>query len=287
MGAGNRRRDRRRRAINVGMLGLTGIAALLTTAPLLLILFQLLSAGASSIGIAFFSHVPAPVGDPGGGMGNGLLGTLLLVLSAALIGLPISIGAGVYLADAGDSPLASAVRFVADVMNGIPSIVVGILVWSWVVVGMGHFSLLAGGVALAILLLPMVTRTTEEMVRLVPRELREGGLALGMTRWRTTVGIVLPAARAGILTGVLVALARVAGETAPLLFTAFGNPYWSWKPTEPIAALPLQIFQYAISPYDEWHRQAWAGSLVLIGLVLVVSLGARLLVGAPERQRRS
>jgi phosphate transport system permease protein len=280
-----RARDRRRRAVNVLMLGLTGVAALLTAVPLLLILFHLLSAGASSLDAAFFTRVPAPVGEPGGGMANGLLGTILLVLLSGLIGLPIAVGAGVYLAEAGDSRLAGVVRFVADVMNGIPSIVVGIFVWAWVVVGMGGFSLLAGGVALAIMLLPIVTRTTEEMVRLVPRELREGGLALGMTRWRTTVGIVLPAARGGIVTGVLVALARVAGETAPLLFTAFGNPYWSWRPSEPIAALPLQIFQYAISPYDEWHRQAWAGSLVLIALVLVISLGARSLVGSPLRQR--
>jgi phosphate transport system permease protein len=280
-----RARDRRRRAVNVLMLGLTGVAAFLTAAPLLLIFFYLLSAGASSLDAAFLTRVPAPVGEPGGGMANGLLGTILLVLLSGLIGLPIAVGAGVYLAEAGDSRLAGVVRFVADVMNGIPSIVVGIFVWAWVVVGMGGFSLLAGGVALAIMLLPMVTRTTEEMVRLVPRELREGGLALGMTRWRTTLGIVLPAARGGIVTGVLVALARVAGETAPLLFTAFGSPYWSWKPTEPIAALPLQIFQYAISPYDEWHRQAWAGSLVLIALVLVIGLGARLLVGSPLRER--
>jgi phosphate transport system permease protein len=216
-------------------------------------------------------------------MGNGILGTVMLVGLAALLGLPVAIGAGVFLAEAGKSRLAFLVRFVADVMNGIPSIVIGIFVWAWVVVEMGHFSLFAGGIALAIMLLPMVTRTTEEMIRLVPGELREGGLALGLTRWRTTLGIVLPAARSGIMTGVLISLARIAGETAPLLFTAFGNPYWEWRPGQPVSALPLQIFQYAISPFEEWHRQAWAGSLVLIGLVLAVSLSARFLIRSPYR----
>jgi phosphate transport system permease protein len=209
------------------------------------------------------------------------VGSLLLVLLAGLLGIPVALGVGVFLAEAGESRLAGVVRFVADVMNGIPSIVVGIFVWSWVVVAMGHFSLAAGAVALAIMLLPMVSRTTEEMIRLVPRELREGGLALGLTRWRTTVGVVLPAARSGILTGVLVALARVAGETAPLLFTAFGSPFWNVRPDHPVAALPLQIFQYAVSPYEEWHRLAWAGSLVLIGLVLAVNLAARFLIRSP------
>jgi phosphate transport system permease protein len=207
------------------------------------------------------------------------------VLLAGVMGLPIAIGAGIFLAESGNSRIANLVRFTADVMNGIPSIVVGIFVWTWVVLTMGGFSAIAGGVALAIMLIPMVTRTTEEMVRLVPPELREGALALGFTRWRTTLGIVLPAARAGILTGVLVALARIAGETAPLLFTAFGNPYWQSRIDQPIAALPLQIFQYAISPYDDWHRQAWAGSLVLIGLVLAISLIARFLIRSPSTNR--
>lgn len=278
-------RDRRRRAVNVLMLTLTGVATVITVIPLLLIFFYLLQTGLGSLDFAFFTEVPAPVGQTGGGVGNAILGTLELVLIAGLLGLPIAVGAGIFLAEAGESRLASAVRFIADVMNGIPSIVVGIFVWAWVVVSMGHFSLLAGSVALAVMLVPMVTRTTEEMIRLVPRELREGGLALGLTRWRTTMGIVLPAAKSGILTGILVALARIAGETAPLLFTAFGNPFWSWRPDQPVAALPLQIFQYAISPYEDWHRQAWAGSLVLIGLVLVVSLSARFLIRSPYRQR--
>lgn len=278
-------RERRRRVVSTLMLGLTGVAALLTVVPLLLIFAYLLRAGLSSVSFNFFTALPAPVGEAGGGIGNALLGTLLLVPLAAILGLPIAIGAGVFLAESGNSGLGRVVRFIADVMNGIPSIVIGIFVWAWVVVSMGHFSLFAGAVALAIMLIPMVTRTTEEMVLLVPRELREGGLALGSTRWRTTLGIVLPAAKSGILTGVLVSLARIAGETAPLLFTAFGSPFWEWRPGQPVAALPLQIFQYAISPYDEWHRQAWAAALVLIGLVLVVSLSARFLIRSPNRNQ--
>lgn len=279
-------RERRRRATNLVMLAMTGLAALLTVVPLLLIFFHLLQAGLSSVNLDFFTQLPASVGDEGGGVGNGILGTILLVVGAALLGLPVAIGAGIFLAESGNSRLGFVVRFVADVMNGIPSIVIGIFAWAWVVVSAGvGFSLLAGAVALAIMLLPMVTRTTEEMIRLVPKELREGGLALGFTRWRTTLGIVLPAARSGILTGVLVSLARIAGETAPILFTAFGNRYWAWRPTEEIAALPLQIFQYAISPFAEWHRQAWAGSLVLILLVLAVNLSARFLIRSPYRNR--
>lgn len=278
-------REQRRRVTSSLMLALTGVAALLTVLPLLFIFFYLMQAGLGAINLAFLTKVPAPVGEAGGGMGNGIVGTLIMVGAAGLIGLPLAIGAGVYLAETGESKLANAVRFIADVMNGIPSIVVGIFVWAWVVVSMGHFSAAAGAIALAIMLLPMVTRTTEEIVRLVPAELREGALALGFTRWRTTLGVVLPAAASGIITGVMVALARIAGETAPLLFTALGSSFWETDLTEPMAALPLQIFQYAISPYDEWHRQAWAGSLILIGLVLLVSLGARFLFRSPYRER--
>ena len=278
-------RERRRRATSLVMLTLTGVAAVLTVLPLLLIFWHLLRAGLSSMNLAFFTQLPAPVGETGGGVGNSLLGTVLIVGLAAAMGLPVAIGAGIYLAEAQGSRTANLVRFVTDVMNGIPSIVIGIFVWAWVVVAMGHFSAFAGGVALAIMLVPMVTRTTEEMIRLVPRELREGGLALGFTRWRTTLGIVLPAARSGILTGVLVALARIAGETAPLLFTAFGNPFWEARLTQPVDALPVRIFQYAISPYEEWHRLAWAGSLLLIALVLAVSLAARFLIRSPYRNR--
>ena len=276
-------RERRRRTTSLVMLALTGVAAALTVVPLLLIFFHLLRAGVSAINVDFFTRAPAAVGEAGGGVGNAIAGTFLMVGLAGLLGLPVAIGAGIYLAEAQGSRLANTVRFVTDVMNGIPSIVIGIFVWTMVVAPMRGYSAFAGGVALAIMLLPMVTRTTEEMVRLVPRELREGGLALGFTRWRTTLGIVLPAARSGILTGVLVALARIAGETAPLLFTALGNQFWSLKLGEPIDALPVRIFQYAISPYEEWHRLAWAGSLLLIALVLAVSLAARFLIRSPYR----
>jgi phosphate transport system permease protein len=278
-------RDRRRRIVSTIMIGGTGVAAALTVLPLLLIFFHLLRAGLGSLNPDFFTSVPAPVGETGGGVGNGVLGTFLLVALAGVMGLPVAIGAGIYLAEAEGGTLANVIRFITDVMNGIPSIVIGIFVWAWIVVSVGGFSAFAGGVALAIMLLPMVTRTTEEMVRLVPRELKEGALALGFTRWRTTLGVVLPAARSGILTGVLVALARIAGETAPLLFTAFGNPFWSSDLGKPIAALPVQIFQYAISPYEEQHRQAWAASLLLIALVLAVSLTARFLIRSPYRSR--
>ncbi|HKP74172.1 MAG TPA: phosphate ABC transporter permease PstA [Longimicrobiaceae bacterium] len=276
-------RHRRRRAVSALMLALTGVAAVLTVLPLVLIFGYLIRAGASSLDLAFFTHTPRPTGEAGGGMANAIVGTLEMVGLAAVIGLPVAILAGVYLAEARGSRLATAVRFTADVLNGVPSIVVGIFVYLLLVVPMGGFSALAGSVALATMLVPMVTRTTEEMVRLVPRELMEGGLALGMPRWRTMLGIVLPAARGGIITGALVGVARIAGETAPLLFTALGNQFWQLDPRHPTAALPLQIFSYAISPYDDWHRQAWAGALVLILLVLTLSLGARFALGRAQR----
>jgi len=275
--------DRRRRIVNGVMLTLTGVASFLVVTPLLLIFYHLASSGVGALSVDFFTRLPVPVGETGGGMANALLGTVLLVFYAGLIGVPIAVGAGVFLAEGGRSPFATSVRFIADVMNGIPSIVTGIFVWAWVVLWMGRFSLLAGSIALAVMLIPMVTRTTEEMIRMVPKELREGGRALGLTRWRTTLGVILPAARGGILTGILVALARIAGETAPLLFTAFGNPFLEWRLNEPVSSLPLLIYQYAISPYDDWHRQAWAASLVLIGLVLVVSLAARFFIKNPYR----
>ena len=278
-------RDRRRRTTSLVMLSLTGVAAAITVVPLVLIFFHLLRAGLGAIDADFFTQAPAAVGEAGGGVGNAIVGTLLMVGVAGLIGLPIAIGAGIYLAEAEGSRTANTVRFVTDVMNGIPSIVIGIFVWATVVAPMRGYSAFAGGVALAIMLLPMVTRTTEEMVRLVPRELKEGGLALGFTRWRTTLGIVVPAARSGILTGVLVALARISGETAPLLFTALGNQFWEWRLSQPMDALPVRIFQYAISPYEEWHRLAWAGSLLLIALVLAVSLVARFLIRSPYANR--
>jgi phosphate transport system permease protein len=266
---------RRRKVTSAIMVGLTALAALLATLPLVLILGYLLKQGASSLSLDFFTKMPQPVGETGGGMANAIAGTLLLLGVAASVGLPIGIGAGLYLAESGNGRLATAVRFLSDVLNGLPSIVLGIFAWEVLVRPIGHFSAIAGGLALGAMMIPLVTRTTDEMIRLVPRALREAALALGYARWRTSLVIVLRTALPGIVTGALVAVARIAGETAPLLFTAFGNQFWSLAPDEPIAALPLQIFTYAISPYDEWHALAWAGALVLIGIVLVISLLAR------------
>ncbi len=270
--AGNRLR---RRATSSLMVGLTYVAAALATLPLLLILFHIAKAGATSLSVDFFTKMPQPVGEVGGGMANAITGTLILIGIAAAIGVPIGIGAGLYLAEHRASPLANTVRFLSDVLNGIPSIVMGIFAWQLLVRPVGHFSAMAGGIALGAMIIPLVTRTTEEMIRLVPNALREAALALGYQRWRTSLGVVLRTAMPGIVTGALVAIARIAGETAPLLFTAFGNQFWSTSLRHPIAALPLQIFTYAISPYDEWHSLAWAGALVLIGIVLVISIAAR------------
>lgn len=257
------------------MIALTYIAAILATLPLVLILFHLVQKGASSLSLAFFSHMPRPVGEAGGGMANAIVGTLVLIGTASAIGLPVGIGAGLYLAEKRSTPLAHTVRFLSDVLNGLPSIVVGIFAWEFLVKPVGHFSALAGAIALAAMMIPLVTRTTEEMLRVVPISLREAALALGYPKWRTSIAVVLRTALAGIATGALVAIARIAGETAPLLFTAFGNQFWSTSLHTPIAALPLQIFTYAISAYDEWHQQAWAGALVLIVIVLVISIAAR------------
>jgi phosphate transport system permease protein len=265
----------RRRGTSLFMIALTCIAAALAIVPLIAILLYLLKQGASALSIDFFTNMPKPVGDPGGGMANAIVGTLILIAIASAVGLPVGIGAGLYLAERRGTRLANLVRFLADVLNGLPSIVMGIFAWQFLVRPFGHFSALAGGVAIGAMMIPLVTRTTEEMVRTVPQALREAALALGYPRWRTSLQIVLRTALGGIVTGVLVAVARVAGETAPLLFTAFGNQFWSTKVSQPIAALPLQVFTYAISPYDEWHAQAWAGALVLIGLVLVISILAR------------
>lgn len=269
-------RATRRHAVSGVMITLTYTAALLAILPLLFILAHLARAGFAALSLSFFTQIPTPVGEPGGGMANAIVGTLILIGMASAIGLPIGIGAGLYLAESGNLRLSSAIRFLSDVLNGLPSIVVGIFAWQFLVRPIGHFSALAGSIALASMMIPLVTRTTEEMLRTVPTSLREAALALGYPRWKTSTAIVLRTAAAGIATGALVALARIAGETAPLLFTAFGNQFWSTSPKEPIAALPLQIFIYAISPYDEWHAKAWAGALVLISLVLVISLVARI-----------
>jgi len=276
---------RSRHVLSGVMIGLTYLAAILATLPLLLILLHLLKQGASSLSLSFFTNMPKPVGEAGGGMANAIVGTLVLIGTASLIGLPIGIGAGLYLAEKKTTRLAYTVRFLSDVLNGLPSIVIGIFAWEFMVRPIGHFSALAGAVALGAMMIPLVTRTTEEMLGVVPTSLREAALALGYPKWRTSISIVLRTALAGIATGALVAVARIAGETAPLLFTAFGNQFWSTGLREPIAALPLQIFTYAISPYDEWHQQAWAGALVLISIVLIISIAARFVTrsrfGAP------
>ncbi len=267
---------RTRRAVNVLMSWLAAASAALVVLPLLLILALLLWQGASAVNLDFFTHLPKPVGEVGGGMANAIVGTLMLLTLAAIIGLPVGILGGLYLAESRDRRLPWLARFLADVLNGVPSIVVGIFAYTVIVLPMRRFSALAGAFALAVIMLPIVVRTSEELVRLVPASLREAALALGIPQWKVLLRIVLRTARAGIITGVMVAIARVAGETAPLLFTAFGNRFWHQGLDQPIAALPLQIFAYAIAPYDDWHRQAWAGALVLIGLVLVVSFAARL-----------
>jgi phosphate transport system permease protein len=265
----------RRRGVSGLMVTLTYVAAAIATLPLLLIVIHIVRLGAGAISVDLFTKMPQPVGESGGGMANAITGTLILIGIAAAVGVPIGIGAGLYLADHKRTPLANTVRFLSDVMNGIPSIVMGIFAWQLLVRPVGHFSALSGGVALGAMIIPLVTRTTEELIRTVPNSLREAALALGYQRWRTSLSIVLRTAMPGIVTGALVAIARIAGETAPLLFTAFGNQFWSTSLRQPIAALPLQIFTYAISPYDEWHSLAWAGALVLIGIVLIISIAAR------------
>jgi len=259
-----------RAAVNHLVSGLAVLATILVLVPLAAILFYLVYKGARSLNWAFFTHVPAPVGEEGGGMANAIVGSGIILALASAIGIPIGIAAGVYLAEFGQGKLlGNAVRFTADVLNGVPSIVMGISIWALVVRPQGHFSAFAGGLALGIMMIPTVTRTTEEMLAIVPHAIREAALGLGVPKWRTVMSVALRTASPGIITGCMLAFARVAGETAPLLFTALGNQFWSVRINEPIAALPLQIFVYAMSPYDEWHRLAWAGALVLIVLIMV------------------
>lgn len=255
----------------LGMLAAT-VAVLI---PLGLIFFHILKMGISSVNLDFFTQIPKPPGEPGGGMANGIAGSALLIGAASLIGLPVGIFGAIYLSEYGGSRISTVIRFSADVLAGIPSIITGMVVYGLLVVPMKGFSALAGALALALIMLPIVLRTTEEQLKMVPMTLREASLALGIPLWRTTLKVTLTSALKGILTGVLLAVARVAGETAPLLFTALGNMFWSHKLNEPIAALPLQIFNFAISPYDDWHRLAWAGALVLVTLMFTLSLVAR------------
>jgi phosphate transport system permease protein len=250
--------------------GLSILSTILVVAPLVAIFLYLIYKGASSLNLAFFTQVPKPVGETGGGMANAIFGSGVLLGIGSVIGVPIGIAAGIFLAEFGQGGrLANAVRFTADVLNGVPSIVMGISVYSLIVLPQKHFSALSGGVALGIMMIPTITRTTEEMLLMVPHAIREAALGLGVPNWRSVIAITLRTASPGVITGCMLAFARVAGETAPLLFTAFGNQFWSANLNQPIAALPLQIFVYAISPYDEWHRLAWAGALVLIVLIVV------------------
>lgn len=260
----------RRKYTNYAVTGLAMLATALVILPLVAILVYLLYKGANSLNLNFFLKVPAPVGESGGGMANAIAGSGLVLALASLLGIPVGIAAGVYLAEFGrGSLLGNAVRFTADVLNGVPSIVMGIAIYALIVKPQQHFSAFAGGVALAIMMVPTITRTTEEMLATVPHSIREAALGLGVSKWRTTISVSLRTASPGIITGCMLAFARVAGETAPLLFTALGNDFWSLKLNEPIAALPLQIYKYANSPYDEWHRLAWGASLVLIVLIMV------------------
>jgi phosphate transport system permease protein len=270
----------RRYAVNHLVTGLAVLSTVLVIVPLVAIFAYLLYKGASSLNLAFFTHIPAPVGEPGGGMANAMLGSGIVLALASSMGIPVGIAAGVYLAEYGRGRmLAMAVRFTADVLNGIPSIVMGIAAYSLIVMRQMHFSAFSGGVALAIMMVPTITRTTEEMLATVPHAIREAALGLGVPKWRTVISVSLRTASPGIITGCMLAFARVAGETAPLLFTAFGNQFWSFKLNEPIAALPLQIYVYAISPYDEWHRLAWAGALVLILMIMVAVTLVRIYAG--------
>jgi phosphate transport system permease protein len=259
--------------------GAAAAAVILVLLPLGAVFGYLVYKGIGSINWAFLTQTPKPVGEAGGGMANAIAGSAFILLIASVIGVPIGIGAGIYLAEYGRNQFGNVIRFTADVLNGVPSIVVGIVAYAIVVLTQGHFSALAGGVALAIMMIPTITRTTEEMLLLVPNAVREAAYGLGVSRWRTTLSITLRTATSGVITGVMLAFARVAGETAPLLFTAFGNQYWNWKINQPTAALSLQIFTYAISPFDEWHRQAWAGALILIVLIVLAVSAVRIVAG--------
>jgi phosphate transport system permease protein len=270
---------RRRKLVNFFMCVLLAAAAALALIPLLSVFQYVLQQGLPALNLSFFTELPKPVGEMGGGMANAFAGTLILIVIASLIGIPWGIGTALYLSEYGDkSRIAHAVRLCVDILASIPSIVIGLFTYTVVVIPMKHFSAYAGGIALGILMVPTVARSAEELLKLVPTHIREAGLALGLPRWKVTLRIVLRGALSGITTGVILAVARVAGETAPLLFTALNNQFWTRSLDQPIASLPVQIYTYAISPYDDWHRQAWAGALVLVALVFFVNLTARFLL---------
>jgi phosphate transport system permease protein len=277
---------RRRKLVSRLVTVLCLLSVVLALVPLGFILFFVLKQGLPALDVAFFTQMPKPVGETGGGMGNAIVGTLILTGLAALFAVPVGVTCGVYISEFRKSRLSSAVRFAADILNGVPSIVIGIFAYAVVVLPFRRFTAIAGGFALGVMMLPIIVRTTEELLALVPGSFREGALALGATRARAVVTVLLPAALPGILTGVLVALARIAGETAPLLFTSFNNRFWSTRLDQPISSLTVQVFTYAISPYEDWHRQAWAGATVLIVAVLVFSILARTVTRRLERLGR-
>jgi phosphate transport system permease protein len=277
---------RRRKIVSRIAEILCGLAVLLALLPLVMILFYVVREGIGAVNVAFFTQMPKPVGETGGGMANAIVGTLILIGLAALFAVPVGCICGIHLAEYPRTRFSSIVRFAADVLNGVPSIVIGIFAYGLAVLPVQRFSALAGGFALGLLMLPVVVRTTEELLRLVPGGLREGALALGASRSRAVFTVILPAALPGVLTGILVALARVAGETAPLLFTAFNNRFWSTSLVQPIASLTVQVFTYAISPYEDWHRQAWAGAFMLVMMILTLSMLARFAVRRLERMNR-
>jgi phosphate transport system permease protein len=280
-------RRARNQATNIVLFGLTGICAVMTTSTLLLILGYLFWHGASALSWSFFTELPAPVGETGGGMANALVGSGKVLALASLIGLPIGLLGGTFLSEYSSALSASVIRYATDLLNGVPSIVIGIIVYGLIVKNMGHFSALAGGVALGMMMIPIAVRSTEEFLRQVPNALRDGGLALGRPKWWVVATIVMPAAFRGILSGILLDIARVAGETAPLLFTCLNNQFWSKGWSEPTATLPVMIFTYAVSPYDDWHRQAWAAGFVLLMLVLLINVLARLLLTQGPRSARA
>jgi phosphate transport system permease protein len=276
----------KRRILSAAVVGLCGASVILALIPLGFIMFFVLKQGLPGLNLAFFTEMPKPVGEAGGGMANAIVGTLILIAMAGVLAVPVGIACGVYLSEFKTSRLSSAVRFAADVLNGVPSIVIGIFAYAAAVLPFKRFTAISGGIALGVMMLPIIVRTTDELLALVPASFREGSLALGSTRARAVWSVILPAALPGIVTGVLVALARVAGETAPLLFTSFNNRFFSTRIDQPIASLTVQVYTYAIAPYEDWHRQAWAGATVLIGAVFLFSLMARLVTRRLERMHR-
>lgn len=279
-------RNHLRRLASSVIVLLCGLSVVLALVPLALILFYVVTQGITSLNVAFFTQMPRPVGEAGGGMANAIVGSLIVTGLGAVFAIPVGVMSGIYAAEYAGSRLASLSRFAADTLNGVPSIVIGVFVYGIVVLPFQRFSALAGGVALGIMMIPLIMRTTEELLRLVPQTLREGALALGATRARAVFTVVVPAALPGIITGILLALSRIAGETAPLLFTSFNNRFFSTDPTQPISTLTVQVYTYAISPYPDWHRQAWAGALVLVTIVLSCSLLARLATARMEKLQR-